>query len=148
MSQARLSQSAALALGILLSSGSGCAQEPAAQDRWGALAPASVQIHNSVERCLKLSAKEIVVHGEIVKLIAEAESLQSTAECGCRSALLSYRSYEQQTPDYADTWVTALVSAGTLQPGARKRLEFVLTSDKSINFRQAVSIEFGCAPDE
>jgi hypothetical protein len=121
----------------LLAATAAVAAEPAK------IALAQVRVENAVASCMALEPKEVQQSGSIVKLLADARFIKSTGECGCKSALLRYRVYAQAAPGQRVEWLSGAVS--TMGSAGSKTFEFVLSSDASIQQRNALILSIGCA---
>lgn len=110
-------------------------------------ADAILEISNTVESCVRFSADQSRSDGPILLLETRVEHLQSTAACGCKSGLLSYRVLEK----IGDTGLTGEIVAGRItgmKPFLTDRAVFVVDTDQSVGRRGARSLEIGCTPPD
>lgn len=116
-------------------------------ERWRSLDASKVRIENQVRDCLRIEPREVKMDGLAARLVADVKPLKSTAECGCRSTLLSYQVFERISPDFERVWMSGILNGREGRFGPERPLDLVLTSDATIPFREKVTVAIGCALD-
>lgn len=133
---------------LAVASAAACAQTGTSSRKWETLPLSSIIVKNQVSKCLQVRPSKIEVTGSIAKLTAEGSFSSSTGDCGCTSALLSYKVAEARAPGHSIQWVSALVSARSSSAGATRQFDFVLSSDATVPVTGPVTLSIACAPHE
>ena len=102
-----------------------------------------VRVENAVSNCMTLEPKEVQQSGSIEKLVADAQFITSTGECGCKSALLRYRVYAQGAHGQRMERLSGTVN--TMGNVGAKAIEFVLSPEPPTRRRNALIVSISCA---
>lgn len=109
--------------------------------------PSAIQIRNSVSACLDLKPFKIVEQEAVVKLLARGKLLRSTGECGCKSALLTYRVLELRPDGQETERVKAYVSVKMPAGEMERQFTFVISGDARLGHSRA-ALSLGCTLPE
>ena len=98
---------------------------------------AEVTIENSLAQCITLTAGEPARQGAGVYLPTEWALTKVTGECGCKSALISYR-------------VTAgprdeVIATGVLSSLSKKSFAFLINPDANVRYDGRYTLFVACA---
>ena len=100
-------------------------------------AAAEVTVENSLAQCIALTAAQPVKQGAALYLPTEWAVSKVTGECGCKSALISYR-------------VTAgsrneVIATGVLSSLNKKSFSFLINPDASVGYDGRYTLVVACA---
>jgi hypothetical protein len=99
-------------------------------------------IRNDLKSCVDLQPGQTEQVGNLVVLNAKITVNKSIADCGCKSALVSYRSYTKQE------WGNSLLQSGVFGLLESSETKFVLASEKKLLSSGPTVLEISCASPE
>lgn len=109
--------------------------------------PPQLEVSNAVDSCLRFTSPQFRSDGRVLLLELYVEHRQSTASCGCKSALLTYRVTERiAASDASGEIFSGRLSSLEASLGSRALL--VIDTDQSILRRGDRTLSIGCAAPE
>ncbi|NJD08535.1 MAG: DUF2195 family protein [Methylococcaceae bacterium] len=99
-------------------------------------------IRNDLKGCVDLQPGQTEQVGNLVVLNAKITINKSIADCGCKSALVTYRSYTKQE------WGNRLLQSGVFGLRESTETKFVLASEKKLLSSGPTILEISCSSPE
>lgn len=110
---------------------------------------ASVHFLNDLDGCVKLTAGDVEKVHNLLLVSTQLQVLQSIGECGCKSAVMSYRARLNGRPASSADIIGRINTLVRQTPDAAEAVYLVLASDAALAPRtESVSVDVTCAaPD-
>lgn len=101
-----------------------------------------ISIRNDLKICVDLQLGQTEQVGNLVVLNSKITVKKSIADCGCKSALASYRSYAKRE------WGNSFLQSGVFGLLESSETKFVLASEKKLLLSSPTILEISCASPE